>query len=102
MHRTGDTCTVLLRGELDLNAVDELTSLFLTEAERPGTRLIQADLNQVRFIDSSAIGAMINGYKAAQVTDTAFTLIGAHGPVRAVLDMVGVMPLLSGDPSTPQ
>ena len=102
MHRTGDTCTVLLCGELDLTAVDELTSLFLTEAERPGTRLIQADLDAVRFIDSSAIGAMINGYKAAQVTDTAFTVVGAHAQVRAVLDMVGVMPLLGGSPESPQ
>ena len=55
-------------GKLDVNAVDELAGPFLTETGRPGTRLIQAGLNAVRSIDSSAIGAMINGYKATQVT----------------------------------
>ncbi len=55
-------------GKLDFNAVGEVAGLFLTEAGRPGARLIQAGLSAVRSIDSSAIGAMINGYNATRVT----------------------------------
>ena len=86
-----------LRGELDLNSVDELTSLILAEAELAGTSAIQADLSGVHFIDSSAIGALINGYKAAKANNTAFSVIGAHGQVRNVLDMAGVSWLVDGD-----
>ncbi len=100
VHRSGDTCTVLLSGELDLSSVNELTCLFLTEAERHDTRAIRADLTAVQFIDSSAIGVLINGYKTAQACGTSFTVTGTHGQVRKVLDMAGVSELLDGHPPT--
>ncbi|MFI5497388.1 STAS domain-containing protein [Actinoplanes sp. NPDC051859] len=100
VQRIENSCTVILSGELDLSSVDELTALFLFEAESPATRVIRVDLAGVHFLDSSAIGALITGYKAAQACDTAFTVGGAQGYVRRVLDIAGVLPLFDGPAET--
>ena len=57
---------------------------------RRDTCVIQVDLADVDFIDSSAIGALVSGYKSAQANGTTFTITGAHGDVRKVLDIAGV------------
>ncbi|MFI7598263.1 STAS domain-containing protein [Actinoplanes sp. NPDC049681] len=95
-YRSGGTCTMSLRGELDLSCVNELTSLVLAEADPAGTSAIHVDLSGVHFIDSSAIGALITGYKAAAATNTAFSVTGAHGQVRRVLVIAGVSWLADG------
>ena len=49
---------------------------------RRDTCVIQVDLADVDFIDSSAIGAFISGYKGAQANGATLTITDAHGQVR--------------------
>ncbi len=54
----GGTVVVPLSGELDMAGAEEMTAQ-LAAALQPGTRRVVVDLTGVRFIDSSAIGALL-------------------------------------------
>jgi anti-anti-sigma factor len=51
---------VSLAGELDLYNAEEVRAA-LVEASESGTTLLVVDLEQVRFIDSTALGVLIEG-----------------------------------------
>lgn len=92
----GGTCTVLLRGELDLLQADELAATLTGVQERAGTTHVRVDLTEVGFIDSTTITALIAGYRAAQATGLAYILVGVRGHVEKVLQISGVLGLLQG------
>jgi len=54
----GDTIVVHLRGELDLYNADELRSAFSGAIDGGATRLV-VDLDEVEFIDSTALGVLL-------------------------------------------
>ena len=89
-HRAEDRYVVALRGELDMGVVDELHEL-LTASIAQGP-LIEVGLAAVTFIDppssapTTAVGACLG------VSNTT-------GHVHRVLDMTGVLPTLSTDPT---
>ncbi|WP_229074648.1 STAS domain-containing protein [Actinoplanes sp. DH11] len=81
---------VLLAGDLDMGARDELRDTLVAAAgETTGPRLV-VDLRQVRFIDSEAISAILEGYLAAERAGLDFRLTGALGIVRRVFDVIGL------------
>jgi anti-anti-sigma factor len=96
---TGSTHTVTLAGELDLAAADELRQLLLAQLDEPGTTDVVANLAGVTFLDSAALGALINAYRHAADTDQRFTLTELTRPVRRVLDIGGVYDILVADKS---
>ncbi len=79
---------VRLAGEFDLGARDELreTLLTLIDGERPDRVVV--DLGGVMFIDSEAIGGILDGYVAAEQAGIAYRLTGATGVVRRVFDVI--------------
>jgi anti-anti-sigma factor len=84
-----------LSGELDTTMCTELTDVLASELHRPGIIVVQADLNAVTFLDSSAISVLIGAYRTATATGRRFTISRPHGHVRRVLDVTGVLPTLS-------
>lgn len=56
-HR-GDALVVVLGGELDLYNADEVRNV-LAEAIDGGTSLIVVDLAEVEFVDSTALGVLL-------------------------------------------
>ena len=95
VSRVGATCTVTLSGELDMSICDDLVHVLVDEVHRPGVSCVQADLDGVHFIDSSAINALIGAYRCARSSGRRFTVTRAHDHVRRVLDVTGVLPTLS-------
>ena len=84
------TSRVQLAGEFDVDNRDELAGRLLGVVEREAPARIVVDLGRVTFIDSEAIGALIQGHLAAGRAGVDFRLAGANGVVERVLTVVGL------------
>ena len=100
VDRQGDTSVVVLSGEVDMSAEDELAAVLLAEVQRPGTAGVQVDLDAVEFLDSSAINVLVRVFHAAREAGREFHLLRAHETPLKVLEMTGLMPLLAVDGGT--
>jgi anti-sigma B factor antagonist len=87
---------VRLHGELDLATVNELTTVLNECIAHPTCRRVVVDLSEVIFIDSVTISAFILAYNKAAETGHALAVTGATGPVHRVLELAGVLDVLSG------
>ncbi|WP_433796433.1 STAS domain-containing protein [Actinoplanes sp. CA-252034] len=87
--------TVSLTGELDLTAADELFRLLCAELDTPGAACVVADLAEVTFLDSAALGAFIGVHNHAGTIGRQFHVINAARPVRRILDITGVYEILA-------
>jgi anti-anti-sigma factor len=91
-ERAADGSATLLHlgGELDITARDDLR-----EAIRAGLASgdVVIDLEAVTFIDSEALGALIDGYNAARVKPAGFRVVNANGLVARVLKVSGALEL---------
>jgi anti-sigma B factor antagonist len=89
----GTVITVV--GELDLyNAfkLKELTVKTLGE----GARALIINLDAVKYIDSSGIGAVIHSFAQCRSRKTPFFVTNLHGTVRKVIEMtklIGFLPI---------
>ena len=96
---------VQLSGEFDLGACDELRETLISILDAGASTTIIIDLDAVTFIDSEAIGAIIDGYTAALRSGIGFHLVNVHGIVRRVFEVIGMAALFepveaSGTPPT--
>ncbi|MFI5497061.1 STAS domain-containing protein, partial [Actinoplanes sp. NPDC051859] len=66
---------------------------------REATRIL-IDLDKVDFIDATAIGAIIDGYKAAHQAGTTLRLTNARGLVHDIFAALGMLTLFTTDPRT--
>nr|WP_240947886.1 STAS domain-containing protein [Planosporangium mesophilum] len=89
-----DHITIVLAGEADVRARDELREvLFDALAARP-THLT-VDVRGVVFIDSTSIGTLLAVRRAARQRGCAFVVTNARGQVRRVLNVAGVLAALT-------
>ncbi|MBM2618180.1 STAS domain-containing protein [Actinoplanes sp. LDG1-06] len=79
------------RGELDINARDDLRAAILEALDGPAG--VTVDLTDVTFIDSEALGALIDGYNAAVTLEAGFRVVGAQAGVARVLTVSGAQAL---------
>ena len=95
VSRQGDTSVIALSGEVDMTAEDELAEVLLTELRRPVVATLQVDLDEVEFLDSSAINVLVQVHNEARGTDRHLHLVRAHRTPLKVLEMTGLLPLLA-------
>lgn len=93
------TSRVQLSGEFDIDARDELAGHLRGAVEADDAARVVVDLGRVTFIDSEAIGALIEGHLAADRAGVAFRLAGPQGVVRRVLTVVGLDHLFEPPPA---
>ena len=84
------TAVVRLAGELDLDARDELCQVIQQAVGDRRSRAVTVDLGEVTFLDSEALGVLIEGWNTAQRASKIFQVVTARGIVRRVLDVAGV------------
>ncbi|MFI5897594.1 STAS domain-containing protein [Actinoplanes sp. NPDC051513] len=91
-ERAADGSATLLHlgGELDITARDALRTVILA-ALAVGDVVI--DLDAVTFIDSEALGALVDGYNEARARPAGFRVVNANGLVARVLKVSGVLEL---------
>lgn len=89
VERGPDQTTLVLSGEIDLNAAPEV-AVQAAEiiAERPSTVLI--DLSPATFLDSSGIGALVALTNAAEGLPVTIRMRPGPRNVMRVLDLVGL------------
>jgi anti-anti-sigma factor len=97
--QVGDRCTVALSGEFDTDGFEELCSVLADAVGRPGVTAVHADLAGLDFLDSAGIRALLTAYHHAEMCRRTFTVVRAHGTVRRVLEIAGLLQLLCGEPA---
>ncbi len=88
----GGTATILtLSGELDINARDDLRAAILAAVDDDGDVVL--DLAGATFLDSEALGSLIDGYTEALARGAGYRAVGARGLVGRVLTVSGAREL---------
>lgn len=91
MHITTDshdnkTILGLKEERLDAHNSGELRDRILKLLENGETQLV-IDLAEVRFIDSSGLGALLSGYKNATLRSGSFVLVGLQPRVQSMFEL---------------
>lgn len=91
-ERTADGAATVLRvsGELDINARDDLREALLL-ALADGAVVV--DLQDVSFLDSEALGALIDGFNGSRDRAVGFRVVNARDVVERVLTVSGAKDL---------
>jgi anti-sigma B factor antagonist len=92
--RRNGRAIVFVRGEMDLSVTPELREALALAQDQSSDVVV--DLSQVSFMDSSAINALVHGYRRAQDQDR-FQVLGAQPNVRRVFEIAGLTELLLPD-----
>ena len=90
-----EAAVVRLFGDFDINARDEMRTALL-EAVRSAPAEVVVDFDAAVFLDSEAMGALIEGLNAGREAGVPLRIVNAHGLVHRVLDVSGVLALLNG------
>lgn len=88
VERNGDAVVVTLAGELDLYNADELRQALFAESERGPARLV-VDLSRVAFIDSTALGVLVEA-RTKLPNHHAFLLAAPAPATRRALEISGL------------
>jgi anti-anti-sigma factor len=80
---------IVITGELDIAATPELSTVLLMTASSPGT-LVVLDLAGVSFIDSTALGTLLNAGGEIESAGKRLRIVCAEGPVRRLLEMTNL------------
>ncbi|KAF2992814.1 Anti-sigma-B factor antagonist [Methylocystis sp. MJC1] len=82
-----DRVAIIVKEErLDAHNSSELKERILRTLEEGGRRLV-VDLADVKFIDSSGLGALLSGYKNANQRSGTFVLSGLQPRVRSMFEL---------------
>jgi anti-sigma B factor antagonist len=93
--RAGRGCTVVqVNGALDLETTPDLR-VCLQQAVLDGARHLVLDLADVRFVDSSGLGALVSVYKQLQPRSGRLCLVAVRPLVLRVLALTSVDRLVS-------
>jgi anti-sigma B factor antagonist len=82
----GKTILSLKDGRLDAHNSGELRDVILKSFDEGGRNVI-IDLQDVQFIDSSGLGALLSGHKNAAQRSAGFALAGLQPRVMAMFEL---------------
>jgi anti-sigma B factor antagonist len=85
-HR-GKIVLSLKEERIDAHNSGELKDLFLKVLEEEAGCDLVIDLDQVQFIDSSGLGALLSGLKNAGLCSSGFILAGLQPRVRSIFEL---------------
>jgi anti-sigma B factor antagonist len=95
-----DGSRVLIRvgGEVDHRKGPQLRECVVTAA---GSGLpVEVDLSDVRFMDSSGVGSLVQASRDAQMLGTTLRVVGMSDPVEKLLHLTGTADLLGVETGT--
>lgn len=96
IHRTtadDGTALVMVRGEIDFSNADELAETVCAAVTEKSPGAVVVDLGEAAFIDSTGLGALIEGYRAAHEAEIRFRVINPSEIFRRVLTVTGLTEL---------
>ena len=96
--RTEGVAVVRLAGRLDLSAAADVKQRLLETVVAGHPRLV-VDIGEVTFIDSSGLGALIGGLKAARIAGGSLCIARAGEQARLILDLTTLDRVLRSYPT---
>ena len=90
------TIVVAVRGELDIASAPRF-KLTLETAESGDVRLVIVDLAELQFIDSTGLRVLLDAKRRASAAGGDLRIVNARGEVRRLLEIAGVLELLSAE-----
>lgn len=93
----GSVARIALHGEHDVSTAHEL-SRALVESAVPGIDLVVVDVAGCTFADSTALGALVGGYKRMLAQDGEFVVINENGALQKLLEITKLDGLLLAPP----
>jgi anti-sigma B factor antagonist len=93
------TATITVHGEIDFANCDELARCVRDAVSDWSPTTVRVDVRGGTFIDSTGLGALIEGYKAAIAAGCRFIVVNPTLAFRRVLDVTGLSELF-GLPQT--
>ncbi|MEV6489793.1 STAS domain-containing protein [Actinoplanes sp. NPDC051633] len=87
------TATVALLGEIDFSNADEVADGIREAVAEWRPLVLRVDLKAAAFIDSTGLGALIEGYQAATEAQTTFMVANPTPNFRRVLAVTGLTEL---------
>ena len=87
------TVTVTVRGEIDFANADEVAEGIRGAITEWSPTTAWIDLKDATFIDSTGLGALIEGYRAATAGASRFVVINPTPAFRRVLTVTGLCDL---------
>ena len=85
-QRNGKTVISVEEERVDAHNSSELKERIL-KVLNDGTHSLIIDLGKVEFIDSSGLGALLSGYKNANLQSSAFALAGLKPRVQSMFEL---------------
>lgn len=85
---------VFIKGDVDLYSSPDLWNV-LSELLQSGKNKIILDLSQVKYMDSSGVGVLINLVQSIKKIEGQLLVSGLHGMPLQVLKMSNIISLLS-------
>jgi anti-sigma B factor antagonist len=98
----GGVARVRISGEVDMAVREDVQAAIQGAIDLPDTVRVLVDIEQVTFLDSSGIAALVRGRQAAEQAGHAYRVVNPQGGVRHVLDIACVLDVLTdgSDPGT--
>ena len=87
------TATVTVLGEIDFSNADEVAQGIRDAISEWAPPVVSVDLRDATFIDSTGLGALIEGYRAATEAETRFVVVNPTDGFRRVLTLTGLVEL---------
>jgi anti-sigma B factor antagonist len=82
---------VAAAGELDAYAAPELRAALLSVA---GSAVVVCDLSAVEFLDSTALGVVVGGFRRAREASREFAVILPRGTARRIFELTSLDQIL--------
>jgi anti-sigma B factor antagonist len=87
------TATVIVQGEIDFSNADELAQHLYAAVADWSPTTVRVDLAQASFIDSTGVGALIEGYRAAGAAGIRYIVVNPTDGLRRLLTVTGLSEL---------
>lgn len=87
------TAIVALLGDIDFTNADEVSETIEAVVTQWSPRTVRVDLRDATFIDSTGLGALIAGYRAAIEAQVGFVVVNPSATFRRVLTVTGLCDL---------
>ncbi|MEU4419515.1 STAS domain-containing protein [Actinoplanes sp. NPDC024001] len=84
------TVTVTVLGEIDFSNADEVAQGIRDAVIDCSPTCVLVDLRDAAFIDSTGLGALIEGYRAASERGVEFAVVNPSDTFRRVLTVTGL------------
>lgn len=95
----GNNLVARVAGELDMSVAGDFRAQVEAALDREGTRNLILNFNEVSFIDSSGLGAILGRYKRLSQAGGVMAIVNPQPQVKRILELSGIMRIMNTYPT---